>query len=194
MGGSQLAADIRAAGSVLRGVLSGLQPKDVPLPFAPDVLAAFVEVQRLAESGRMLMTARAAEAGERGQRVRARGRVDDDFAAGPAGEVKGHEDQRPDGEAGPNEAGREGTAQERQQGEAQGAAEADGFASGPEGETRQGEGLDLIEREALVVFLDAAREDGDEETTVEPEFGGAEEVGLANEPAGGHQARPCWME
>ena len=61
---SQLAADIIAVGSTLRGLVSGLEPKDVPLPFAPEVWAAFAEVQRVAESGRVLMTARAAEARE----------------------------------------------------------------------------------------------------------------------------------
>ena len=59
---SQLAADIIAVGSALRGLVSGLEPKDVPLPFAPEVLAAFADVQRVAESGRVLMTARAAQA------------------------------------------------------------------------------------------------------------------------------------
>ena len=61
---SQLAADIRAAGEPLRNLISGLEPRDVPLPFAVDVMAAFAEVQRIAESGRVLMTARAAEAGQ----------------------------------------------------------------------------------------------------------------------------------
>ena len=61
---SQLAADIIAVGSTLRGLVSGLEPKGVPLPFAPEVWAAFAEVQRVAESGRVLMTARAAEARE----------------------------------------------------------------------------------------------------------------------------------
>ena len=60
---SQLAADIRAAGVPLRDLISGLEPKDVPLSWAPEVMAAFAEVQRIAESGRVLMTARAAEAG-----------------------------------------------------------------------------------------------------------------------------------
>lgn len=61
---SQLAADILAVGVPLRGLISGLEPKDVPLTWAPEVLAAFVEVQRLAESGRLLMLSRAAEAKE----------------------------------------------------------------------------------------------------------------------------------
>ena len=61
---SQLAADIIAVGSTLRGLVSGLEPKDVPLPWAPEVLAAFADVQRIAESGRVLMTARAAQARE----------------------------------------------------------------------------------------------------------------------------------
>ena len=61
---SQLASDITAIGVALRAVVSGLEPKDVPLPFAPEVLAAFADVQRVAESGRVLMTARAAQARE----------------------------------------------------------------------------------------------------------------------------------
>ena len=61
---SQLASDITAIGVALRAVVSGLEPKDVPLPFAPEVLAAFADVQRVAESGRVLMTARAAHARE----------------------------------------------------------------------------------------------------------------------------------
>ncbi|MEI2653317.1 MAG: HNH endonuclease signature motif containing protein [Microthrixaceae bacterium] len=61
---SQLASDITAIGVALRAVVSGLRPKDVPLPFAPEVLAAFADVQRVAESGRVLMTARAAQARE----------------------------------------------------------------------------------------------------------------------------------
>jgi len=60
---SQLAADIVAVGEPLRALISGLEPRDVPLPWAPEVMAAFAGVARLAESGRMLMTARAAEAG-----------------------------------------------------------------------------------------------------------------------------------
>jgi hypothetical protein len=61
---SQLASDIAAIGVALRAVVSGLEPKDVPLPWAPEVLAAFADVQRIAESGRVLMTARAAQARE----------------------------------------------------------------------------------------------------------------------------------
>ncbi|MFN8052072.1 MAG: hypothetical protein U0Q22_11580 [Acidimicrobiales bacterium] len=60
--GSPLAAAVRAAGEPLRELIRTLDPREVPLPFAPDVLAAFAEVQRVAESGRVLMTARAAEA------------------------------------------------------------------------------------------------------------------------------------
>jgi hypothetical protein len=45
-------------------LVSGLEPKDVPLTFAPEVWAAFAEVQRIAASGQVLMTARAAEARE----------------------------------------------------------------------------------------------------------------------------------
>ncbi|HOT80035.1 MAG TPA: hypothetical protein PKY13_08605, partial [Microthrixaceae bacterium] len=61
---SQLASDIAAIGVALRAVVSELRPNDVPLPFAPEVLAAFADVQRVAESGRVLMTARAAQARE----------------------------------------------------------------------------------------------------------------------------------
>jgi len=59
---SKLAADVLAAASVLRGLVAGLQPKDVPLSWAPEVLAAFHEVERVAVSGQVLMTARAVEA------------------------------------------------------------------------------------------------------------------------------------
>ena len=41
-----------------------MEPKDVALTFAPEVWAAFAEVQRIAASGQVLMTARAAEARE----------------------------------------------------------------------------------------------------------------------------------
>ena len=60
---SALAAEIIAAGEPLRALICGLEPRDVPLPWAPEVMAAFASVQRIAESGRVLMTARAAEAG-----------------------------------------------------------------------------------------------------------------------------------
>ena len=61
---SQLAADISAVGVPLRRLLAGLEPKDVPLPWAADVMAAFAEVERLAVSGRLMMMSRAAEADE----------------------------------------------------------------------------------------------------------------------------------
>jgi len=61
---SQLASDIAAIGVALRAVVSELRPNDVPLPWAPEVLAAFADVQRVAESGRVLMTSRAAQARE----------------------------------------------------------------------------------------------------------------------------------
>ena len=59
---SALAAEILAAGEPLRTLIGSLEPKDVPLSWAAEVMAAFASVQRLAESGRVLMTARAAEA------------------------------------------------------------------------------------------------------------------------------------
>jgi hypothetical protein len=61
---SQLAADILAVAEPLRELIRGLVPKEVPLCWAPEVLAAFAVVERVAGSGRMLMTARAAEAGQ----------------------------------------------------------------------------------------------------------------------------------
>ena len=57
-----LAAEILAAGEPLRALIGSLEPQDVPLSWAPEVMSAFASVQRLAESGRVLMTARAAEA------------------------------------------------------------------------------------------------------------------------------------
>ena len=59
---SALAAEILAAGEPLRALIGSLEPQDVPLSWAPEVMSAFASVQRLAESGRVLMTARAAEA------------------------------------------------------------------------------------------------------------------------------------
>ena len=59
---SALAAEILAAGEPLRALIGSLEPQDVPLSWAPEVMKAFASVQRLAESGRVLMTARAAEA------------------------------------------------------------------------------------------------------------------------------------
>ena len=49
-------------GEPLRALIGSLEPQDVPLSWAPEVMSAFASVQRLAESGRVLMTARAAEA------------------------------------------------------------------------------------------------------------------------------------
>ena len=46
----------------MRALIGSLEPQDVPLSWAPEVMSAFASVQRLAESGRVLMTARAAEA------------------------------------------------------------------------------------------------------------------------------------
>ncbi|MBX7070385.1 MAG: hypothetical protein K1X38_13440, partial [Microthrixaceae bacterium] len=59
---SALAAEILAVGEPLRALIGSLEPQDVPLSWAPEVMSAFASVQRLAESGRVLMTARAAEA------------------------------------------------------------------------------------------------------------------------------------
>jgi len=42
--------------------LGDLSPADVPLPYAVDILDAFIELERLAASGRVLIAARAAEA------------------------------------------------------------------------------------------------------------------------------------
>ncbi len=59
---SQLAADILSAAEPVRVLVSGLDAKNVPLTWAPEVFDAFVEMERVAASGRLLMTARAAEA------------------------------------------------------------------------------------------------------------------------------------
>ena len=67
---SSLAADVRSVAAGLRELVGSLEPGEVPLAVAPEVLAAFVEVERAAASGRLLVTARAAEAGE-WERVRA---------------------------------------------------------------------------------------------------------------------------
>ena len=48
----------------MRALVAGFDPREVPLSWAPDVMAAFAEVQRTAEAGRVLMTARAVEAKE----------------------------------------------------------------------------------------------------------------------------------
>ena len=45
----------------LRTLLSDLSPADVPLPYAVDILDAFIELERLAASGKVLIAARAAE-------------------------------------------------------------------------------------------------------------------------------------
>ena len=58
-----MAADILSAVEPVRALVGGLDPRNVPLPWAPEVLAAFVEMERVAASGRLLMTGRAAEAG-----------------------------------------------------------------------------------------------------------------------------------
>lgn len=61
---SKLAADVLAAAATLRGLVGELDPKDVPLSWAPEVMAAFATVERYGAAGRMLMTARAAQAGQ----------------------------------------------------------------------------------------------------------------------------------
>lgn len=48
----------------LRGIVGVLDPKDVALSWAPEVMAAFGTVERYGAAGRMLMTARAAQAGQ----------------------------------------------------------------------------------------------------------------------------------
>ena len=60
---SQMAADILSAVEPVRVLVAGLDPRDVPLSWAPEVWAAFAEVEKIAASGRLLMTGRAAEAG-----------------------------------------------------------------------------------------------------------------------------------
>ena len=45
----------------MRTLLSDLSPADVPLPYAVDILDAFIELERLAASGKVLIAARAAE-------------------------------------------------------------------------------------------------------------------------------------
>jgi len=42
-------------------VLAALSPRDVPLPEVPALLDQFVELERLAAAGRVLLAARAAE-------------------------------------------------------------------------------------------------------------------------------------
>lgn len=59
-----MAADVLAAAATLRGLVGELDPKDVPLSWAPEVMAAFATVERYGAAGRMLMTARAAQAGQ----------------------------------------------------------------------------------------------------------------------------------
>jgi len=58
---SQLAGQLRDAAAPVRTLLSDLSPADVPLPYAVDILDAFIELERLAASGRVLIAARAAE-------------------------------------------------------------------------------------------------------------------------------------
>ncbi len=59
---SQLAGQLRVAAAPVRTLLGDLSPADVPLPYAVDILDAFIELERLAASGRVLIAARAAEA------------------------------------------------------------------------------------------------------------------------------------
>ena len=58
---SQLAGQLRDAAAPVRTLLSDLSPADVPLPYAVDILDAFIELERLAASGKVLIAARAAE-------------------------------------------------------------------------------------------------------------------------------------
>ena len=58
---SQLASQLRDAAAPVRTLLGDLSPADVPLPYAVDILDAFIELERLAASGRVLIAARAAE-------------------------------------------------------------------------------------------------------------------------------------
>jgi hypothetical protein len=61
---SQLAGQLRDAAAPVRTLLSDLSPADVPLPYAVDILDAFIELERLAASGRVLIAARATESEE----------------------------------------------------------------------------------------------------------------------------------
>ncbi len=58
---SQFAGQLRDAAAPVRTLLGDLSPADVPLPYAVDILDAFIELERLAASGRVLIAARAAE-------------------------------------------------------------------------------------------------------------------------------------
>ena len=58
---SQLAGQLRVAAAPVRTLLGDLSPADVPLPYAVDILDAFIELERLAASGKVLIAARAAE-------------------------------------------------------------------------------------------------------------------------------------
>ena len=60
---SQLAAEILAAAEPVQVLVSNLDPRNVPLTWAPEVLDAFTKMEKIAASGRLLMTGRAAEAG-----------------------------------------------------------------------------------------------------------------------------------
>ncbi|MFN8050858.1 MAG: hypothetical protein U0Q22_05455 [Acidimicrobiales bacterium] len=61
---SALAASLQEILAPLGVIVGGLQPLDVPLPWAPEVLGAFIELERLAQAGKVLMAARAAESNE----------------------------------------------------------------------------------------------------------------------------------
>jgi len=58
---SMLEHEVRSVTEHLAALLYGLEPLDVPLPEAPGVLDAFVELERRAAAGRLLVSARAVE-------------------------------------------------------------------------------------------------------------------------------------
>lgn len=61
---TNLAADVNALAATLRRLLRDLDPRDTPVMLAPDVLAAFVAVAKLADAGALLFAKPAAEARE----------------------------------------------------------------------------------------------------------------------------------
>ncbi|NLA36698.1 MAG: hypothetical protein GX868_13585, partial [Actinobacteria bacterium] len=60
----ELVQTLTDARLMLAMVMSELDPREIPIAAAPEVLSAFVGVERLAANGRVLMAARAAQATE----------------------------------------------------------------------------------------------------------------------------------
>ncbi|MFN8052929.1 MAG: hypothetical protein U0Q22_15900 [Acidimicrobiales bacterium] len=58
---SSISTQLRELAAPLAGIVGELMPDAVPLPDAPDVWAAFVELRRLADAGAVLMSARVNE-------------------------------------------------------------------------------------------------------------------------------------